>query len=169
MITDNGLATADYASWPPEIIVLLLSASFFGGCVGSTCGGIKALRFLILFKQSRHEVHQLAHPRAIMSIRVGNAIITDRVLRSVWSFFFLYILTTCLFVWLLNLQGYDLLTSFASVAACINNMGLGFGATADGFAGLNDVSKYLMCMAMLLGRLEIYPLLILLSRTFWRS
>lgn len=169
MMTDNGLATADYATWPREIIVLLLSASFFGGCVGSTCGGIKALRFLILFKQSRHEVHQLAHPRAILSIRVGSAIINDRVLRSVWSFFFLYILTTCVFIWLLNLQGYDLLTSFASVAACINNMGLGFGATADGFAALNDVSKYLMCAAMLLGRLEIYPVLILLSRTFWRS
>lgn len=169
MMTDNGLATADYAAWPRDIIVLLLSASFFGGCVGSTCGGIKALRFLILFKQSRHEIHQLAHPRAIMSIRVGKAIINDRVLRSVWSFFFLYILTTCVFIWLLNLQGYDLLTSFATVAACINNMGLGFGETAAGFATLNDMSKYLMCAAMLLGRLEIYPVLILLSRTFWRS
>lgn len=169
MMTDNGLATLDYASWPDEIIVLLLSASFFGGCIGSTCGGIKALRFLILYKQSRHEAHQLTHPRAILSIRVGNTIITDRVLRSVWSFFFLYILTTCIFVWLLTLQGYDLLTSFASVAACINNMGLGFGATADGFAVLNDASKYMMCVAMLLGRLEIYPVLVLLSRTFWRS
>ncbi|MCS2171803.1 TrkH family potassium uptake protein [Scandinavium sp. TWS1a] len=169
MITDNGLATADYASWPTHVVVLLLSASFFGGCVGSTCGGIKALRFLILFRQSRHEVHQLAHPRAIMSVRVGNTVINDRVMRSVWSFFFLYIFCTCSFIWALNLLGYDLLTSFASVAACINNMGLGFGATATGFGTLNDAAKYLLCGAMLLGRLEIYPVLILLSRTFWRS
>lgn len=169
MITDNGLATADYASWPVHTIVLLLSASFFGGCVGSTCGGIKALRFLVLFKQSRHEVHQLAHPRAIMSIRVGNSPVNDRVLRSVWSFFFLYVVCTCFFIWMLNLQGYDLLTSFATVAACINNMGLGFGETAAGFGTLSDSAKYLMCAAMLLGRLEIYPVLILFSRTFWRS
>lgn len=169
MITDNGLSTSDYASWPVHTIVLLLSASFFGGCVGSTCGGIKALRFLVLFKQTRHEVHQLAHPRAIMSIRIGNSPVNDRVLRSVWSFFFLYVVCTCFFIWMLNLQGYDLLTSFATVAACINNMGLGFGETAAGFGTLSDSAKYLMCAAMLLGRLEIYPVLILFSRTFWRS
>lgn len=169
MITDNGLSTSDYASWPVHTIVLLLSASFFGGCVGSTCGGIKALRFLVLFKQTRHEVHQLAHPRAIMSIRIGNSPVNDRVLRSVWSFFFLYVVCTIFFIWMLNLQGYDLLTSFATVAACINNMGLGFGETAAGFGTLSDSAKYLMCAAMLLGRLEIYPVLILFSRTFWRS
>lgn len=169
MITDNGLSTGDYASWPVHTIVLLLSASFFGGCVGSTCGGVKALRFLVLFKQTRHEVHQLAHPRAIMSIRIGNSPVNDRVLRSVWSFFFLYVVCTCFFIWVLNLQGYDLLTSFATVAACINNMGLGFGETASGFGTLSDSAKYLMCAAMLLGRLEIYPVLILFSRTFWRS
>lgn len=169
MITDNGLATGDYASWPVHTVILLLSASFFGGCVGSTCGGIKALRFLVLFKQSRHEVHQLAHPRAVMSIRVGKTPVNDRMLRSVWSFFFLYIACTFLFIWTLNLMGYDLLTSFATVAACINNMGLGFGETAAGFGTLSDGAKYLMCAAMLLGRLEIYPVLILFSRTFWRS
>lgn len=169
MITDNGLATADYASWPSHTIIFLLIASFFGGCVGSTCGGIKALRFLVLFRQSRHEVHQLAHPRAILSVRVGNSVVSDRVLRSVWSFFFLYVSMTVLLVWLLNMMGYDLLTSFATVAACINNMGLGFGETASTFGTLNDTAKYLMCAAMLMGRLEIYPLLILCSRFFWRS
>lgn len=169
MITDNGLATADYASWPSHIVILLLFASFFGGCVGSTCGGIKALRFLILFRQSRHEVHQLVHPRAILSVRVDNSVISERVMRSVWSFFFLYIFCTCSFIWALNLLGYDLLTSFASVAACINNMGLGFGTTAAGFGLLDDTAKYLLCGAMLLGRLEIFPVLVLLSGTFWRS
>lgn len=169
MITDNGLATGDYASWPAHTIVLLLLASFFGGCVGSTCGGIKALRFLVLFKQSRHEVHQLAHPRALLSIRIGESIVTERVLRSVWSFFFLYILFTVFFIWMLNIMGYDLMTSFATVAACINNMGLGFGETASTFGTLREEAKYLMCAAMIMGRLEIYPVLILFSRFFWRK
>ncbi|MEY8709595.1 potassium transporter TrkG [Mangrovibacter phragmitis] len=169
MLTDNGLATGDYAHWPTHTIVLLLCASFFGGCVGSTCGGLKMMRLLILLRQSRHELHQLAHPRALISIKVGKTVMSDRVVRSVGSFFFLYVACTCLFIWLLNLMGYDLLTSFATVAACINNMGLGFGATASGFGGLSEGAKYLMCAAMLLGRLEIYPVLILFSRTFWRS
>lgn len=143
--------------------------SFFGGCIGSTCGGIKALRFLILFKQSRNELHQLAHPRALLSIKVDGNVVTDRVLRSVWSFFFLYILFTVFFICILNMMGYDLLTSFATVAACINNMGLGFGETASTFGTLNDAAKYLMCTAMILGRLEIYPVLILFSRFFWKS
>ncbi|CAI0782808.1 TrkH family potassium uptake protein [Serratia quinivorans] len=168
MMTDNGLATADYAKMPSHTIMLLLAASFFGGCVGSTCGGIKALRFLIMYKQSRHEINQLVHPNAIFTIKVGNAPIQDRVLRSVWSFFFLYVFFSCFFVWLLNLMGYDLVTSFATVAACINNMGLGFGETAAGFGTLSDAAKWLMCSAMLLGRLEIYPMLILCSRAFWR-
>lgn len=169
IITGNGLAITDYASWPEHIVIFMLSVSFFGGCIGSTCGGIKALRFLILFRQSRHEIHQLTHPRAIMSVRVGNTVISDRVLRSVWSFFFLYILCTCFFIWMMTLMGYDLLTAFSSTAACINNMGLGFGQTASGFGSLNVGAKYLLCGAMILGRLEVYPVLILLSRTFWRS
>ncbi|MHA7847230.1 TrkH family potassium uptake protein [Serratia sp. D1N4] len=169
MMTDNGLATADYAKLPSHTVIILLASSFFGGCVGSTCGGIKALRFLIMYKQSRREIHQMLHPNAVYTIKVGNTPIQDRVLRSVWSFFFLYIFFSCFFIWALNLMGYDLMTSFATVAACINNMGLGFGETAAGFGTLSSPAKWLMCAAMLFGRLEIYPILILCSRTFWRS
>ncbi|MNE48719.1 Trk system potassium uptake protein TrkG [compost metagenome] len=121
-----------------------------------------------MYKQSRHEVNQLVHPNAVFTIKVGNAPIQDRVLRSVWSFFFLYVFFSCFFIWLLNLMGYDMVTSFATVAACINNMGLGYGETAVGFGTLSDPAKWLMCFAMLLGRLEIYPMLILCSRAFWR-
>lgn len=169
MLTDNGLSTADYAQWPSHTIFMLLSASFFGGCVGSTCGGIKVLRFLIMFKQCRQELHQLAHPRALLNIKVGNSVVSDRVVRSVWSFFFLYVLFTSFFIWALNLMGYDLFSSFATVAACINNMGLGFGVTATTFGTLNEEAKLLMCAAMIMGRLEIYPILILFSRMFWRA
>lgn len=169
MITDNGLATGDYASWPAHTIFLLLLASFFGGCVGSTCGGIKALRFLVLLTQSRHEVHRLAHPRAVLCVRVGESVVSERVMQSVWSFFYLYIMFSILFIWSMNLMGYDLMTAFATVAACINNMGLGYGETASTFGTLKEGAKYLMCAAMILGRLEIYPILILFSRFFWRT
>jgi trk system potassium uptake protein TrkH len=87
----------------------------------------------------------------------------------VWSFFFLYALFTSFFVWALNLMGYDLFSSFATAAACINNMGLGFGVTAVTFGTLNEEAKLLMCAAMIMGRLEIYPILILFSRMFWRA
>ena len=169
MLTDNGLATGDYAQWPSHIIVLLLFASFFGGCVGSTCGGIKAIRFLILSKQSWREVYSLIHPKAQTLIKVGDTVVQHRLINSVLSFFFLYVICTCFFIWCLNLMGYDLMTSFASVAACINNMGLGFGLTAPGFGEISPAAKYLLCFAMLLGRLEIYTLLVLLSVSFWRN
>lgn len=169
MMTDNGLATGDYAELPSNTVLLLLASSFFGGCVGSTCGGIKALRFLIMYKQSRRELNQMLHPNAVYIIKVGSSPIQDRVLRSVWSFFFLYIFFSFFFMWALNSMGYDIMTSFGTVAACINNMGLGFGETAGGFGTLSAQAKWLMCAAMLFGRLEIYPILILCSRTFWRS
>ncbi|EPC0895317.1 potassium transporter TrkG, partial [Citrobacter freundii] len=109
------------------------------------------------------------HPRALLNIKVGNSVVSDRVVRSVWSFFFLYVLFTSFFIWALNLMGYDLFSSFATVAACINNMGLGFGVTATTFGTLNEEAKLLMCAAMIMGRLEIYPILILFSRMFWRA
>jgi trk system potassium uptake protein TrkH len=168
MMTDNGLTTSDYAQWPPHTMLMLLAISFFGGCVGSTCGGIKALRFLILTKQSFSEINQLTHPNAISTIKVGQSAVQERVLHSVWGFFFLYVFFSCFFIWVLNLLGYDLVTSFATVAACINNMGVGYGGTAQGFGDLSAVAKWLMCAAMLMGRLEIYPILILCSKTFWR-
>ncbi len=94
MMTDNGLSTADYAHWPAHTIFLLLSASFFGGCVGSTCGGIKALPFSDDVQAEYPEMNQLAHPRALLTIKVGNSVVNERVLRSVWSFFFLYVMIT---------------------------------------------------------------------------
>ncbi|CDG22088.1 Trk system potassium uptake protein trkG [Xenorhabdus poinarii G6] len=168
VMTDNGLSTSDYAQWPPHTILLLLAVSFFGGCVGSTCGGIKALRFMILTKQSVNEITQLIHPNSISTIKIGKSVVQERVLRSVWGFFFLYIFFSCFFIWALNLLGYDLVTSFATVAACINNMGIGYGATAQSFGDLDPIAKWMMCAAMLLGRLEIYPILILCSKAFWR-
>ncbi len=166
VFTDNGLGAADYPLWPSHIVLLLLGASFFGGCVGSTCGGIKAMRFLLLHRQGSRELSQLVNPNAIFLIKVGGRTVSDRVMQSVWSLFFFYIFFTCVFVWGLIAMGYDLVTAFGTVAACINNMGIGAGDTAAGFGSLSDPAKWLMCVAMLFGRLEIFPILIVFSKAF---
>lgn len=168
VFTDNGLGTANFPAWPQHIVLLLLGASFFGGCVGSTCGGIKAMRFLVLYRQSSREVDQLIHSRAVYSTTIGGFPIPDRVTRSVWSLFFFYIFFTCMFVWALVIMGRDLHTAFGTVAACINNMGIGYGDTAAGFGVLSPAEKWLMSAAMLFGRLEIFPILVVCSRTFWK-
>ncbi len=168
VMTDNGLIAGDYPSWPSHIVILLLGASFFGGCVGSTCGGIKAMRFLLLYRQANREIKQLIHPSGVYAIKLGNRSVSDRVTQSVWGLYFLYIFFTCIFVWGLVAAGHDLVTAFGTVAACINNMGAGYGETASNFGTLNDTAKWLMSIAMLFGRLEIFPILIVFSRTTWR-
>ncbi len=168
IMTDNGLGAGNYPSWPAHVVLLLLGASFFGGCVGSTCGGIKAMRFLLLYRQGSREIKQLIHPNGVFLTKVSGRSVSDRVVRSVWSLFFFYIFFACMFVWGLMVLGYDINTAFGTVAACINNMGVGYGDTASGFGTLNDPAKWLMCLAMLFGRLEIFPVLIVFSRTFWR-
>lgn len=168
VMTDNGLAPSDYGSWPQHVIMLLMLSSFFGGCIGSTCGGIKIFRIYVLYQQCKGEIHQILRPNQIKTIKMGTSPIDDRIVKSIWGFFILYIFFTVVLTWILNSMGYDMLTAFATVAACINNMGLGYGATATGFGTLTDGAKWLMCLAMLLGRLEIFPVIVLFSRNFWR-
>ena len=168
VMTDNGLGAGNYPTWPAHIVLLLIGSSFFGGCVGSTCGGIKAMRFLLLYRLGSQEIKQLIHPNATFTTKVGHHSVSDRMIRSVWGLFFLYIFFTCVFVWGLVAIGQDLNTAFGTVAACINNMGIGYGDTSAGFGTLKEPSKWLMCVAMVFGRLEIFPILIVLSRTFWR-
>lgn len=168
IMTDNGLGSANYPSWPAHIVILLLGASFFGGCVGSTCGGIKAMRFLLLYRQGSREINQLVHPNAVYHIKVGGKSVSDRVMQSVWGLFFFFIFFTCLFIWGLVAMGYDLVTAFATVAACINNMGFSYGQTASGFGGLIAPAKWLMCVAMIFGRIEIFPILVIFSKSYWR-
>ncbi|MGL6160914.1 potassium transporter TrkG [Microbulbifer sp.] len=168
IMTDNGLTAAGYPNWPEHVAILLIGSSFFGGCVGSTCGGIKAMRFLVLYRQSKEEIKQLVHPDALSLPKVGRTLVSERVIRSVWGLFFLYVFLACFFIWGVVASGHDLKTAFGTVAACLNNMGVGYGDTASGFGGLTNEAKWLMYAAMLFGRLEIFPLLIVFSRIFWR-
>jgi len=166
--TTTGFTTADFSIWPGFIPVLLIFASFIGGCAGSTGGGMKVIRILLLVKQGKREVVRLIHPTAQVSVKVGNHILEDRVLEAVWGFFSLYVGAFTVMAMALTATGLDLVTAFSAVAACMNNLGPGLGSVAEHYGDINDVAKWILCFAMLLGRLEIFTLLVLLTPTFWR-
>jgi trk system potassium uptake protein TrkH len=171
IISGTGLVTAGYPvhdSWPAFVPLLLLLGSFFGGCVGSTCGGIKAIRFLLLLKQSVRETRLLVRPTAQIAVKLGGHPISDQIMQAVWGFYYLYILSYCLFSLALAATGVDLVTAFGTTAACLNNMGVGLGETAAGFSALTDTATWLMSLAMLVGRLEIFPLLLLFLPDYWK-
>jgi trk system potassium uptake protein TrkH len=167
--TTAGFTTAEFYAWPGFLEILLLFTSVVGGCAGSTGGGIKVIRFLLLLKQGAREIMRLIHPNALIPVRVGDKIITPRVVEAVWGFFSLYVGSFVLMYLALALTGLDLMTSFSAVAACINNLGPGLGTVGAHYGNLNPEAKWILCFAMLLGRLEIFTLLVLLSPAFWRK
>jgi trk system potassium uptake protein TrkH len=166
--TTTGFTTAEFYFWPPFLEILLLFTSFVGGCAGSTGGGIKVIRFLLLIKQGLREIGRLIHPNAQMPVRMGSKSVNHRVVDAVWGFFSLYVASFTVMYLALAATGLDLMTSFSAVAACINNLGPGLGRVGASYAGLHDPAKWILCFAMLLGRLEIFTLLVLLTPAFWR-
>jgi len=157
--TTTGFTTTEYFAWPIFLPGLLLFSSFVGGCAGSTGGGLKVIRFLLLIKQGVREIQRLVHPNAQIPVKIGNKVLPERVIQAVWGFFAVYVATS----------GLDQITAFSAVAACLNNLGPGLGEVGLNYAGLNDIAKGVLSLAMLLGRLEIFTLLVLLTPTFWRS
>ncbi len=167
--TTAGFTTADYSVWPGFIAILLLFSSFVGGCAGSTGGGIKVIRILLLIKQGMREINRLIHPTAQIPIKLGGKIIPARVIEAVWGFFALYIASFTVMYLALAMTGLDLMTAFSAVAASINNLGPGLANVGVNYTRLNDPAKWILCFAMLLGRLEIFTLLVLLTRAYWRK
>ena len=166
--TTTGFTTQEYHNWPGFLPVLLLFTSFIGACAGSTGGGMKVIRFLLLLKQGMREVKRVIHPNAIIPIKVGGHALPDRVIESVWGFFSAYVAIFVIILLILMLTGLDQISAFSATAACLNNLGPGLYAVGLNYAGLEDVAKWVLCFAMLLGRLEIFTLLVLLSPAFWR-
>jgi len=167
--TTTGYSTTDYYSWPVFIPVLLIFISFVGGCAGSTGGGMKVIRILLLFKQGVREINRLIHPNAQFPVKVGSKCLPETVIKAVWGFFSLYIASFCIMMLALMALGIDQVTAFSAVAACINNLGPGLGEVAQNYSSLDSTAKWILCFAMLLGRLEIFTLLVLLSPAFWRK
>ncbi len=167
--TTAGFTTAEYHNWPLFLPVLLLLTSFIGGCAGSTGGGLKVIRVLLLLKQGGREIKRLIHPNAQFAVKVGNKPLPSRVIDAVWGFFSLYVVCFCVMSVILAATGLDFVTSFSAVAACMNNLGPGLGDVGLNYASINDAAKWVLCFAMLLGRLEIFTLLVLLTPAFWRK
>ncbi|HEB98628.1 MAG TPA: potassium transporter, partial [Thiotrichales bacterium] len=166
--TTTGFTTAAYHHWPVFLPVLLIFMSFVGGCAGSTGGGMKVIRFLLLLKQGWREIVRLVHPAAQIPVKINGKPMSDRVIDSVWGFFAAYVGAFSLMMLLLMATGLDQVTAFSAVAACINNLGPGLGGVAYHYGDLNATAKWVLCFAMLLGRLEIFSLLVLLTPAFWR-
>jgi trk system potassium uptake protein TrkH len=167
--TTSGFVTSDYASWPVFIPVLLLFSSFIGGCAGSTGGGIKVIRVLLLIKQGQREMLRLIHPNAKVTVKVGRQPVNNSIIDAIWGFFAAYVALFTLMMLILMFNGLDQVTAFSAVAATINNLGPGLGEVSANYASLSDFNKLLLCFSMLLGRLEIFTLLVLLMPAFWRK
>ena len=166
--TTTGYSVADSSQWHPLIPTALLMGSFIGACAGSTGGGIKAIRMLLMFKQGLREMRRLIHPNAIMVIKLNNKAVPDRVIEAVWGFFGIYLMAFCVLFLAILATGIDFVSAFSAVAACMNNLGPGLGEVALNYSSISDTAKWILCFTMLLGRLEIFTLLILFTPMFWR-
>jgi trk system potassium uptake protein TrkH len=167
VVTSTGFGTADFSAWPDFLPVLLIFISFVGGCGGSTAGGMKVMRVLLLVRQGAQEVRRLIHPHAYHPVRLGRRIVDERLMQGIWGFFSVYTATFVLLVLLMMHAGLDQVSAFSAIATCMNNLGPGLGEVAYNFQSVSDLGKGLAVVAMLLGRLEIFTLLVLLSPHFW--
>ena len=167
--TTTGFTTSHFHHWPAGLPVLLLFASFIGGCAGSTAGGLKVVRCLLLVKQGRREIVRLVHPAAEIPVQLGGRAVPLRVVDAVWGFFAVYVGVFTVLMLSLMATGVDQVTAFSAIAATLNNLGPGLGDVAYSYAALSGVGKWICVLAMLLGRLEIFTLLLLFTVTFWRK
>ena len=166
--TTTGYAATGFSAWPTFLPLLLFMASFMGGCAGSAAGGMKVIRIMLIFKQALRELRRLVHPNAIFTIKLGGKPVDSRIGEAVWGFFAAYVfLFSVMFLMLLSL-GLDIATAFSTVASCLNNLGPALGSAAGNYQTLPDAAKWILSFAMLLGRLEIFTLLVLFTPTFWR-
>jgi trk system potassium uptake protein len=168
IITSTGFGTATFGDWPLHIPLVLVILSFIGGCGGSTAGGLKVLRVMLLVKLGVRQLFQFAHPHAVLEIKIGRRVIKEDVLLSVWGFYVLYIATCLLLTVAMMAAGLDLESAFGAVFTTVNLCGPGLGEVAVTFATVDPVVKWLGVFGMLAGRLEIFTLLILFMPAFWR-
>lgn len=169
VLTTTGYGSTGFSSWPHLLPYLLFMSSFIGGCAGSTAGGMKVMRVLLILKQGIREIKRLIHPAGVFPIKVGNLGVGDKVVESVWGFFSVYIMVYAVIFFGLLATGLDFHTAWSAVGSALNNLGPGLGDVALNYGSIPGAAKWLLCVAMLLGRLEIFTLLVLLTPQYWRS
>jgi trk system potassium uptake protein TrkH len=171
IMTTTGFASADYNLWGNHAGMILFFLMFLGGCAGSTAGGIKVGRVVLLYKQGKRELNRFIHPRAILTLRMGSKSIDQGTLINVLQFFFLYIVIFVVGSIMISLTGLDFVTTLSSVATTLGNVGPGFAGVGPmaNFAETSSFAKLIFTLLMLLGRLELYTVLVMLMPRFWRE
>lgn len=170
VVTSTGFGTVDFSHWPDFLPILLIFISFVGGCGGSTAGGMKVMRIIVMLKQGSREIQRLIHPRAVTLLRVGGHRVGERTIDAVWGFMAAYVVSFILLMLLMiHFGGLDALDAFSAIATSMNNLGPGLGEVASNFTAVTDSGKLIAAFAMLLGRLEVFTLLVLLTPAFWRA
>lgn len=169
IVTTTGYATADFNQWPGLSKGILFLLMFVGACAGSTAGGLKISRVMLLFKSMRRELRRMLHPRLVGAVQMEGKTVDDTTLNGVSVYFALYFAIFAVVFLILCLEPFDLETNITATASCLNNIGPGLGAVgpASSYAGYSALSKIVLSIAMLFGRLEIYPLLLTMSPSIW--
>lgn len=171
IITTTGYATTDFDKWPTFSKSILFLLMFVGGCAGSTGGGIKNIRILVLFKLVKREFSKILHPRAVIPIKTNGEIVSNETVAGITSFFALYIFIFVLGTVLISLEGMDLVSSSSAVASALGNIGPGFGIVGpvETFSSISSMGKLLLSLFMLLGRLELFTIIALILPKTWRN
>jgi trk system potassium uptake protein TrkH len=168
-LTTTGFVSGGYASWPGAAPLLLLLLAFIGGCSGSTAGGMKVARVQMVVRQGLREIRQLVHPKGQFVVKVGGKRVSESVVISVGGFCTLYLVCFVIMTLALTASGVDIVSAFSAIAACLNNLGPGLGAVAAHYNALGDASVWICSFAMILGRLEVFTVLVLLTHSFWNE
>ncbi len=171
IVSSTGFVTVDFSLWPYLSTMFLMVLMFVGGCSGSTAGGMKVLRIIMVIKQGQKEILRLLHPNAVLHVKLGETIVADKIIQSVWAFVGIYVIVFIIVSIVMSAYGLGMEEAFSAAAANLNNTGPGLGSVGplDGYAHLPDGAKLTLCAAMLLGRLELFTILILLVPSFWRK
>ncbi|KAF5414512.1 MAG: hypothetical protein C5S49_06990 [Candidatus Methanogaster sp.] len=171
IITGTGFTTTDFNAWPDAVRILLFLLMFIGGCAGSTTGGMKVVRVLLLIKYGYRELVRSLHPKAVLPIRLGRQIVSQGVMKSILSFFILYIFIFAIASLILSTLGMDIVSATSAAATTLGNVGPGFNTVGpfEHFSGVHPIGKLVLILCMWIGRLEIFTVLVLLIPDFWRK
>ena len=167
MITTTGFSISDSSNWPLSMSFLLLIGAFIGACSGSVGGGVKSWRVMIMINHAYSNIMKIIHPNSVISLKIGSRSVDDEVATSVWGFFSIYVISFMILLFTVLTSGLDLESAFSAVGACLNNLGPGLGVVSENYSNLSAVTKSTLAFAMLLGRLEIFTLLVILTPMFW--
>ena len=168
IVTTSGFTTENFSLWPSFLPYLLLVGAFMGACSQSVGGGIKTWRVLIMLNQAYKEILSIIHPNAVLSTKIGNKVIDSKIAEKVWGFFSIYVFIFMFLLMAMLGTGLNFESAFSAIGACLNNLGPGLGDVASNYKSVSEVGKIILCIAMILGRLEIFTLLVLFTPAFWR-